>query len=71
MHVCEKLLNEFFTEGKAIRRTSWPTEDYIVADGAEGGTIWYYNACEDELTADFGMNFHDLTSEDWEIIDGT
>lgn len=68
MKVCEELLNAFYEGGRSIRRKTWPTEDHIDADGAEGGTIWYYNACEDELNPDFTLDFHDLGADDWEIL---
>lgn len=64
----DKLLEQFFTETNSIRRAYWPKGDYISADGAEGGTIWYYSDSEDELTPDYKLGFHDLAAGDWEIV---
>lgn len=67
MRMGDQLLTAFYEEGKSIRRTSWPVGDYISADGAEGGTLWYYCAEEDELTPDYRLGFHDLGTDEWEI----
>lgn len=67
MRVTTELLKEFFEGMKNIRRASWPAGDHISSDGAEGGTIWYYDAEEDELTAGYRLGFHDLAAGDWEI----
>lgn len=67
MRMGDQLLEAFFPEGKNIRRTSWPEGDHISSDGAEGGTIWYYRAEDDELLRDYMLGFHDLASDDWEI----
>lgn len=68
LHFNEYLLREFYTEGEHIRRQCWPPGDYISADGAEGGTLWYYTAKEDEFTRDYKLGFHDLGAFDWEIV---
>lgn len=62
----ELLLRVFATEGRDLRRKSWPEGDCISADGAEGGTLWYYDASEDEFNKDFKLGFHDLLADDWE-----
>jgi hypothetical protein len=69
MKISEKLLEAFYTQGKSIRRTSWPEGDHIDTDGAEGGTLWYYCAATDELTPGYMLGFHDLGADDWEIIE--
>jgi hypothetical protein len=68
MRVGDELLKSFFEGGQNIRRKSWPVGDYICADGAEGGTIWYYDAEEDELTAGYKLGFHDLGTDEWEVV---
>lgn len=68
MRMGEALLTAFFPENKNIRRSSWPEGDYISSDGADGGTIWYYDASEDELTAGYRFGFHDLATDEWEIL---
>lgn len=65
----EYLLREFYSGSAPIRRACWPTGDHISTDSAEGGTLWYYSADEDELTKDYKLDFHDLAASDWEIID--
>lgn len=65
----EYLLREFYNGSAPIRRACWPTGDHISTDSAEGGTLWYYSADEDELTKDYKLDFHDLAASDWEIID--
>lgn len=65
----EYLLREFYSGSASIRRACWPTGDHISTDSAEGGTLWYYSADEDELTKDYKLDFHDLAASDWEIID--
>ena len=67
MRMGDELLEAFYPQGKNIRRASWPPEDFICTDGSEG-TIWYYNACEDELNPDYTLGFHDLGTDDWEIL---
>lgn len=62
-----EILRDFFTGGKLIRLTGWPTGDHIEADGAEGGTIWYYSAENDELTPDYRLGFHELCGT-WEVL---
>lgn len=57
-----------YTEGRNARRATWPPGDYISADGAEGGTLWYYTASEDEFTKDYKLGFHELGATDWEIV---
>lgn len=64
----EAILNAFFELGKNIRLKHWPAGDHISADGAEGGTIWYYSASDDELAPDYRLGFNELASEDWEIV---
>lgn len=64
-YMSTELLRSFFQGGNNIRREAWPAGDHICADGAEGGTIWYYDAKEDELTRDYKLGFHDLNSWDW------
>lgn len=61
------LQNDWLTKGVSIRRKSWPAGDYIDADGAEGGTIWYYTAQFDDLELDYGLTFNDICAADWEI----
>lgn len=68
MRMNDFLLTAFYPEGKNIRRASWPKGDHISTDGAEGGTIWYYCAEEDELTPDYRLGFHELGCDDWEIL---
>lgn len=67
MKISTELLEAFFPQGKNIRRASWPIDEFITADGAEGGTIWYYNATNDELNPDYCFDFQDMTADDWEI----
>lgn len=62
------LLHAFYEGGKRIRRASWPVGDHISADGAEGGTIWFYDADDDELVAGWSLMYHDLCAGDWEIL---
>ena len=69
MRMGDELLTAFYPEGKNIRRKSWPEGDHICTDGAEGGTIWYYTAEEDELTPDYKLGFHDLGTDEWEICE--
>jgi hypothetical protein len=59
-------LKPFFEEGAYLRRPDWPAGDHIMADGAEGGTIWYYSAANDELAADYKLGFQELAGL-WEI----
>lgn len=68
MKVTTELLTAFYEGGEFIRRASWPKVDHISADGAEGGTIWYYDAEDDELTAGYRLGFHELGADDWEIV---
>lgn len=68
MRVSTELLTAFYEGRGFIRRASWPKGDHISADGAEGGTIWYYDAEDDELTAGYRLGFHELGSDDWEIV---
>lgn len=77
MKVGDELLEAFYPQGKSIRRASWPVGDHISTDGAYDGedrkqqphgTIWYYTAEEDEMTPGYGLDFHDLAADDWEII---
>lgn len=68
MKISEELLHSFFEQGKNIRRGSWPVGDHISADGAEGGTIWYYEAEEDELSPKWAFGFHEMAAGDWEIL---
>lgn len=65
----EYLLRQFYTEGKNIRRQCWPPGDHISADGAEGGTLWYYASNGDEFIRDYKLGFHELGATDWEITD--
>lgn len=68
MRMGDELLNEFYTNGQNIRRKSWPEGDYICTDGAEEGTIWYYRAEDDELIPEYKLGFHDLGTDEWEIL---
>lgn len=68
MRMGDALLTEFYPNGKNIRRAVWPEGDYISTDGAEGGTIWYYYAEDDELTAGYRLGFHDLGADDWSVL---
>lgn len=54
--------------GDCFRRQSWPEGDRMSFDGAEGGTLWYYRAKDDELTPDWKLGFHDLLADDWELV---
>ena len=63
------LSHALYEQGKAIRRASWPVGDHLSADGAEGGTLWYYDASGDDLQKDWSLDFHDLGCDDWEITD--
>lgn len=68
MQVGEELLKPFYENLCNIRRKNWPDGDHISADGAEGGTIWYYDAENDDLIPDYKMGYHDLAANDWELI---
>lgn len=68
MRMGDELLNEFYTNGKSIRRKSWPDGDHIMTDGAEEGTIWYYHALDDDLVPEYKLGFHDLGTDEWEIL---
>lgn len=68
MKIGPELLNAFFPLGENIRRDAWPVGDHISADGAEGGTIWYYCAEDDELTPDYKLGFHDIGADDWSVV---
>lgn len=70
MRMGDELLTKFFPEGQYIRRTSWPEGDHIMTDGAEGGTIWYYRAEDDELIPGYKLDFHDLGTDEWEVYGG-
>lgn len=61
------ILRLFFEGGFYIRLKGWPDGDKIMADGAEGGTIWYYSAENDELTPDYKLGFHELCGT-WEVL---
>lgn len=67
MHINTNMLSLFCTENKNLRRHSWPAGDYILPDHAEGGTIWYYTAATDELTAGYALGYHDILAGDWEF----
>lgn len=69
MKIGPELLNAFYPEGKRVRRASWPTGNYMLADGAEGGRIWYYIADCDDFTANYRLGFHELGADDWEIME--
>lgn len=64
-------LESFYSEGRDIRRREWPEGDYISADGAEGGTLWYYDASEDDLEPEYKLGFHELAADDWEFVPAT
>lgn len=68
LHFNEYLLREFYTECEHIRRACWPPGDYISADGADGGTLWYYASNGDEFIRDYKLGFHELGATDWEIV---
>ena len=68
MKINEDLLHAFYTHGKYIRRRAWPEGDYLIADGAEGGTIWYYTAATDSLDEGYTLGFHSLGADDWEVV---
>lgn len=69
MRMGDELISAWFEKGKNIRRASWPKGDYISVDGAEGGTLWYYTAEEDELTPDYKLGFHEIAAGDWEYTE--
>lgn len=66
MRISDEWLELFFPGGANMRRSVWPAGDYISSDGAEGGTIWYYSAENDDLLPDYKLGFHDLAAGDWD-----
>lgn len=68
----EKTFDEVFTALMSgvqnIRRKAWPEGDYISADGAEEGQLWYYTDATDDFTGNYMMGFHELDATDWEIV---
>lgn len=61
-------LEELFEGGKHIRRASWPAGDFLCADGAEEGTLWYYTSEADDFAHEYKLGFHDLGPSDWEVM---
>lgn len=82
MRMGDELLQKFYPEGENIRRSSWPIGDYICTDGAYNtpdgpgydankphGTIWYYIALLDDLAPGYKLDFHDLGTDEWEVME--
>lgn len=69
MRLTPEFVDDFYQKDLRIRRRVWQDGDHLMPDGAEGGTLWYYNAATDELTKGYGIGFNDLAADDWEFHD--